>query len=306
MSDWLLIDGTNLATRSWYAARQAHLTTSRDVPVGSLMIFAGSMAKLLADERPRHVGVAFDGRSKARLALDPGYKAHRGEHPDPEGKRDAFLVMYNFLMLAGITLFRHVDYEADDLIASWWAAITDGEITIASADKDFLQLVGPNPHGRPTRLVRFSGGGGGASTDVWTRDRVIGELEYTPEQWPLVTALTGDPADGVVGIRHVGVKRAVKLLRKHEWNLSAALEEYPHERERVLRNLRLVDLRTHSPVRIDLPPALDLPVYGTEAGEPLDAFLAALELTSLRDRYHRHALWDRPVLRGPRSGRRSP
>lgn len=303
MSDWLLVDGTNLATRSWYAARRAHLTTSTHVPVGSLMIFAGSVAKLISDERPRHVGFAWDGRSKFRHDLDPGYKIARSDHPDPEEKSDSFSLMQFLLQASRLPMAHHDDYEADDLIASWWARVTEGEITIASADKDFLQLVGLNPHRCPTRLVRFSGGG--AATDVWTRDRVLGELGYAPERWPLVTALTGDPTDGVVGIRHVGVKRAVKLLSEHDWNLEAALDGYPHERERVLRNLKLVDLRRPL-ARIELPPALDLPVYGTEAGEPLDNFLTDFELVSLRDRYRRHALWTRPVLRSPRTGRRSP
>lgn len=304
MSDWLLLDGTNLATRSWYAARQARLATSQNVPTGSLMIFAGSVAKLLADERPRHVGVAFDGKSVFRHALDPDYKAHRVEHPDPQEKHDSFAVMQDFLRVVGIQTVLHADHEADDVIASWWAGITSGEITIASADKDFLQLLGPSPRGCPTRLVRF--GGGGAHTDVWTRDRMVDELRYAPEHWPLVTALTGDPSDGVVGIRHVGVRRAVKLLSRHGWDLHAALEEYPHERERVLRNLRLVDLRTSPLVQVDEPPPLDLPVYGTEGGHALDAFLGAFELSSLQDRYRRHVLWGRPALRSPRAGGGSP
>jgi DNA polymerase-1 len=313
---YLLVDGNNLAMRSVHAGYGAPLS-SGNTPTAALMIFANSLCKIIAEERPTHVGVAWDGKSKYRLGLLPTYKANRKSRLAPDvdtgqEKDDAFLLMWAFLDAARIPSYRHPDYEADDLIATWWADIMDGwvhqyrvvdgiprgetEIMIASGDKDFLQMAGPNPQGVPTVIRRF--GPAGDKPDIWDAQRVLDELGFEPRCWPLVTALTGDVSDNVIGVPQIGPKRAVKLLARHDWDLDAALEEIPEHRELVLRNLLLVDLREVPLAKLNLPEALNLPLYATEQGADLAKFFATYQLAGLAAKYERGQLWSVPTMPG--------
>lgn len=296
MIHYLFVDGNNLAMRSVHAAQTGGQELSvRGTPTKALMIFVNSLAKLLGEQPASHVAVAWDGVSKYRRSLLPAYKANRKAAPVGQRERDdAFLLMWAFLDAAGIPSYRHDDYEADDLISAWWVEPTEGEMTIASGDKDFLQLCGPNPHGVPTRLLRFAPG----ASERWDALRVEEEFGFEPRCWPLVTALTGDTSDNIDGVPGIGPKRAVKLLARHDWNLIEALEEIPEHREKVERNLKLVDLRSMPLAKLNLPRTVELPRYGTEAGLELEKFFLSFELAVLHDRFRNHTLWSRPPMPG--------
>jgi DNA polymerase-1 len=292
----LYVDANNLAMRAVHAS-QGHALSSGGVPTGALMIFANTLCKIIAEETPAYVGVAWDGQSKYRRGLLPSYKANRKAPPvDAAEKDDAFLLMWGFLDAAGIPSFRHSDYEADDLIASWWHnayGVGEDAIVIASGDKDFFQLTGENPAGMKTTVRRF--GPAIDPADYWDDERVATELGFENYHWPLVTALTGDVSDNVIGVPGIGPKRAVKLLARNDWDLGKALEEIPEHRETVLRNLKLVDLRTAPLATLELPGKIDLPRYGADNGADLDEFFGGFELKVLQDKYRAHKLWAMPA-----------
>jgi 5'-3' exonuclease len=292
MKPALLVDGNNLAVRAIHAARHSHMSAA-GINTGPLKIFIDSFARLVRDYRPHRIAVAWDsGGSDLRTALLPQYKGNRHTAPDIRNlQNDIFPLLQEFLDHLGITQVAEAGHEADDIIASWWQGITRDEadvIVIASSDKDFLQLVGPNPDGVTTKLVRLSSAD--TPTDEWTAERMVAELGYSPAQWPLLAALSGDVADNVPGIPGIGFKRAQKLLERHGWNLVTALrEEYPAELIRVQDNLLVVNLR-------EVPEDLTVPPPGlfhpNRTVEPiLIQFLDLYELTSVKERLMAGTMW---------------
>lgn len=294
---YLLIDGNNLAMRSVHASwNTTTLSTTNGIPTAALMIFINSLTKLIADECPTHVGVAWDGRSAFRNALLPSYKANRKASPVDGARDDAFSLMKGFLVCAGIQSELSHDHEADDIIASWWWVIEgtgDDAITIASGDKDLLQLLGSNPCGVQTYAHRFG------DTEGWDQERFADEMGYFPERWPLIGALTGDASDNIIGIRGIGPKKALKLLERHDWDLEAAVaEEYPDHLEQIKLNFRLMNLQGDPLIDVTPPVSTLLPEYGTDGGRALDEFLTKFELVSIQARYRRGQLWSMPAQVG--------
>jgi 5'-3' exonuclease len=293
----LVVDGNNLAMRALFAAQHTGMS-SQGVWTGPLVIFVNSLAKHVRDERPTRLLVVWDGGvSVARQKMLPGYKAHRVPGPEAERRHDVFELITEFCSLAGVSGLRLSGYEADDLIAGAWASLTSEEadkIVILSSDKDFLQLLGPNPHGVETELVRLSSSG--TPTDRWTAIRVVEERGYAPEEWPLVTALAGDTSDGVPGLRGIGPKRAVKLLEAAGWSLESLQAELSAEQAALARTcFDVVNLRdTHMAISVPTwrptqPGALAWPI--------LIDFLSTYDMIVIKDRLLAGELWsDRSAM----------
>lgn len=289
----MIVDGQNLLMRAIFAAKGSNMS-SDGVATGPLVIFINSLAKHVQQERPERLLVVWDGgTSPHRLAILPAYKANRKEVPteDQEHRDSAHDLAARFLALCAIgqnTIHRR---EADDVIAAAWAHVRPEDadkIVILSSDKDFLQLVGPNPFGVETELVRLSSAG--TPTDRWTALRVVEELDYAPEEWPLITALAGDASDGVPGVPGIGPKRALKLLRAAEWQLSGLA--IPEEHRQIadvcfqVVNLRAMgrDLRPRVPRWI--PTRQDSVLWPDLIG-----FLSAYQMISVKDRLQAGELW---------------
>lgn len=242
----MLVDANNLAMRSFHAAKGA--MTAAGESTGALVLFVNSLAMHVRDERPDRLVLCWDGigGSWMRAKLYPQYKANRkrAAQPKPELHHDTFSMIIEFCDAAGIAQWRRVGYEADDLIANATWDNPDEKVIILSSDKDLLQLLTPN-----VVQIRFSSHG--APTDRWDRQRVIDEMHCTPEQIPLLMALTGDASDGIPGMHRVGPKKALKMLQDADWDLGRAMEPHPDSREIVRISAALVDL---SQVKIELPP----------------------------------------------------
>lgn len=298
----LLVDGTNLTMRALFAMRLSVLS-AHGVPTGPLMVAINSLAKVVRQTNPTRLLVAWDsGPSRRREALDPGYKGNRPSMNEEDRSRrgSTFDLMQAFCDYANVPHLQMTGEEADDIIAGAWATADAGHesITIASSDKDFIQLLGPNPHGVETTQIRFSSGKGAsrAETDLWTRERVSTELGYQPEHTPLVMALRGDEVDGVRGVPGVGPKKAVKLLEANGWDLARVVESiratnvHPQAvLDRIPVDLQLVDLRTP---RLEVYPDAWRPTReGEERWPMLLTFLDHYELADIRDSLLSGALW---------------
>lgn len=297
MNRYLLVDGNNLAMRAVHASWNTSTLSNADgVPTAAVMIYINALAKLIAEQEPTHIAVAWDGQSQFRRALLPSYKANRKEAPQELRKDDSFRLMMRFTYFAGIENLLDPDHEADDLIAGWWWAIEgSGEdtIIIASGDKDLLQLLGTNPFGVPTYVHRFG------DPENWDEARFAETYDFEPERWPLVAALMGDASDNIEGIRGIGPKKAVKMLREHDWDLSEAVaDRFPEELDRIEMNFKLTDLQTFPQVQVRAPSPTTLVTYRPEHPNLLDHFLDELELTEIRARYRRDALWTKPITPG--------
>lgn len=204
----VLLDANNLAMRAFHAAKYS-MTTGDGIETGSLHILMGSLSKMLHALQPTRFVACWDGgASSYRMSIYPGYKGAR--HPEgAPGHASTFALIQEFLDLVGIAQWRQAGVEADDLIAQ--AVINERKsyldpIVILSSDKDLLQCL--IDYG--VSQWRFTSAG----PDVWDRERVWADLGYTVEEIPRIMSLTGDASDSIPGVRGIGPKKALALLRK--------------------------------------------------------------------------------------------
>jgi DNA polymerase I len=244
----LIVDGHAYAYRAFYAIRELRSPDGR--PTNAIYGFVKMLAKMRAAIAPTHLIVVWDGGLSAeRVAALPEYKAQRPEMPDD--LRPQLDGIVNYLQAAGIASFRREEVEADDYIAclARQAAQTGMAVVIASADKDFMQLVSPrvgllNPNDK--------------SEAVWTDMQVRAKTGVPPSQIVDWLALMGDSVDNIPGVPGVGPKTAADLLNRFGsvTALFGRLDEVKSDKlreslrgsaEAVRRNLRLVRLHDDLP-----------------------------------------------------------
>ena len=204
MACLLIVDGHAYAYRAFYAIRS--LSSPEGRPTNAIYGFIKMLGKMRATVNPSHLIVVWDGGLSAerREAL-PGYKAQRPEMPaDLSVQLDEII---GYLSAANIASYCADGVEADDYIAFVaQAAVKAGlEVVIASADKDFMQLVVPgvgllNPNDK--------------SETVWTAEQVRGKTGVEPEQIVDWLSLLGDSVDNIPGVPGVGPKTAADLLNQ--------------------------------------------------------------------------------------------
>jgi 5'-3' exonuclease len=167
--------------------------------------------RALASGQP-HVAVCCEGGRSFRKDLSPDYKANRPEHDAALQHQIALAI--ETLKGDGFPVWSAKGYEADDIIATATANVIDhlkvagatsiDTVTIASADKDLLQLIGP----RVTVHSLTSG-------NVVDEDAVQLKLGVSPSQVIDYLSLVGDTSDNVKGANGIGPKKAADLLKKY-------------------------------------------------------------------------------------------
>lgn len=287
----LLVDGSNLLMRCIKAMEHSGLRGGQrqDWQTGPLTAFIGALSRFCKDYRPGAAAVCWDeGPSKRRLDLHPGYKASRTvpTAEQAERKETAFGMTRTFLKAAGIQQVSVPGYEADDVIAAYWATACHDVRLIVSGDKDFLQLVDER-----TAQLRPDGGGG---YRAWTVEEV--EDHYGCSGWrlPLLMALMGDASDGVPGVRGLGPKKALSALQSADWSLGGVgVLQDADKRSSALTSLALVDLRdrTYHPDVPPLEPFRPTTIRDTQASLELVKFLRGLEMETVISRFYTNTLW---------------
>ncbi len=261
----LIVDGHAYAYRAFYAIRELRSPDGR--PTNAIYGFVKMLAKMRAGLSPTHLIVVWDGGlSPERITALPEYKAQRPEMP--EDLRPQLDGIVGYLKAAGIATFQRDDVEADDYIAclARHAVQADMAVVIASADKDFMQLVSPqigllNPNDK--------------SEAVWTDEQVRAKTGVPPSQIVDWLALMGDSVDNIPGVPGVGPKTAADLLNRFGSvaELMERLDEVKSEKlranlrasaEAVRRNLKLV--RLHDDLPCEFVPE-DLTEKPVDAGE---------------------------------------
>jgi DNA polymerase I len=205
---FFLLDGHSLSYRAFFALPASLATTSGQV-TNAVYGFTSMLIKLLAEEKPDYIAVAFDlGRPTKRLAQYAEYKAGRTEAPD-EFRQQLGLILQVVETLE-IPIVSVEDYEADDAIATLACRAADRglEAVIVTADRDFFQLV------RPGVTVLFNRRG---ISDIVTYDvsAVTERFGLPPEKYLEYVALKGDTSDNIPGIPGVGEKTASKLVQDY-------------------------------------------------------------------------------------------
>lgn len=198
----MIIDGHAYAYRAFHAIR--NLRSPAGQPTNAIYGFIKMLAKMRATVRPTHLVVVWDGGlSSERMAALPEYKAQRPDMPDDlKPQLDG---MGSYLKAAGVASYCGAGVEADDYIACLARRVvkTGMNVVIASADKDFMQLVGPqvgllNPNDK--------------TEAIWTGEQVKAKSGVLPEQIVDWLSLMGDSVDNIPGVPGVGPKTAADLL----------------------------------------------------------------------------------------------
>ncbi len=204
-----LIDGHALAYRMYYALTSGGTSsqrwqTSKGEPTAGTYGFARELMRILEQEKPEYLAVAFDTGKTFRDDLFPEYKATRAKMPDdlrPQIERIRELVdAFN------IPRLEVEGYEADDVLGTVAkiAASQGLGVKIITGDRDLLQLVGERT------AVYLAGDDQTYITDA----DVVRKLGVRPDQVVDYKAIVGDTSDNIPGVKGVGEKTAVALLEK--------------------------------------------------------------------------------------------
>lgn len=244
MGSLLIIDGHAYAYRAFYAIRE--LRSPAGLPTNAIFGFIKMLDKMISVIHPKFAVVVWDGGlSVDRLALMPDYKAQRPE--TPADLKSQFDEIMTYLAAAGIVSRCHDGVEADDYIATLarQAERVGINVVIASADKDFMQLVSPkiglfNPNDK--------------TETIWTHVQVREKTGVDPEQVVDWLSLMGDSVDNIPGVPGIGPKTAADLLGQFGTlvSLIARVSEVKSDRLRqklagatdlLRRNVEMVRLR---------------------------------------------------------------
>ncbi len=200
-----MIDGNSIMNRAFYGIRM--LSNKKGAFTNALTGFMNIYMKLLKEEQPDRVGVAFDLKAPTfRHKMYDGYKATR--HGMPEELAQQMPIIKELLKALGVTVVEKEGYEADDIIGtlSRAAAENGGECVIMTGDRDSFQLVGERI------TVRLAGN----KEDVhYTPAKIREVYGVEPREMLEVKALMGDQSDNIPGVPGVGEKTALGLIQKY-------------------------------------------------------------------------------------------
>ncbi len=201
---FLVVDGHAYAYRAFYAIR--HLNSPSGKSTNAIYGFIKMLVKMQAQLQPTHLMIVWDGGlAQERMDLLPEYKAQRTEMPSELEVQMDEIVAY--LKAASITSYCENGVEADDFIATIAKKASEigTPVIIASADKDFMQLVSPlvslfNPNDKTETL--------------WSAEQVREKSGVEPTQIVDWLSLIGDTVDNIPGVSGIGPKTATDLLRQ--------------------------------------------------------------------------------------------
>ena len=279
-----LLDGHSLAYRAFFALPPT-LATSTGQITNAVYGFTSMLIKLLGDEQPDLIAVAFDsGPPTVRLEKDAQYKAGRAETPG-DFKPQLGLIE-EVLEALKIPVLRVMDgNEADDVLGTLAVRAAERGIdaTIVTADRDFFQLV------RPGIRVMFNRRG---ISDIVVYDEAGIEERFglPPSKYLDFVALKGDTSDNIPGVPGVGEKTAAKLVNEygsveellaHVDDLKGKLKEnVTASVDRLALNKELARIVTDVPVAVE---PQDCRMGAWDVDEVRRLF-GALEFRSLFDR----------------------
>ncbi|MFA9558711.1 DNA polymerase I [Evansella sp. AB-rgal1] len=284
MDKFVLVDGNSIAYRAFFALPL--LNNDKGVYTNAIYGFTTMLLKILEEEKPTHMLVAFDaGKTTFRHETFKEYKGKREKTPPELSEQLPF--MRDILKAFNIAYYELENYEADDIIGTLAkkASDKDWNVRVFSGDKDLLQLV--------TDKVTVSLTRKGIS-NVETYDLAMVDEKYgiTPNQIIDMKGLMGDPSDNIPGVPGVGEKTALKLLKEYKSveelyesldkvsgkKLKEKLEE---NKESAFMSKKLATINVDSPVEIDLSQL----TYTEPNNSEVTALFKELEFASLLDRF---------------------
>ena len=206
----MVIDGNSIVNRAFYGVSQ-NLSTRDGLPTNAIFGFLNILLKLLDEEKPEGLAVAFDLKAPTfrHLAYE-GYKAQRKGMPDELAAQ--MPVLKEVLDAMNIRRYELEGWEADDLLGTMARVNGEagGETVIVTGDKDSLQLITDR-----TRVKLVSTRMGQTTTRDMTPDTFRAQYGFDPIHIIDLKALMGDASDNIPGVKGVGEKTAMALIQQY-------------------------------------------------------------------------------------------
>ena len=204
----VLVDGNNLLYRSYFAtAYNGNLMkNSKGFPTNALYGFINMINKIIIDENPEYMMVAFDkGKTFRHLKYDT-YKGTRAETPDDLVKQ--FKLSRDICKAMGIKAIEIDNFEADDIIGTFAKMANNNNIEalIVSSDKDLLQLITDHVKVKLLKTHDFI---------MMDENEFRNTYGLSPIRMIDLKALMGDASDNIPGVKGIGEKGAIKLLQEY-------------------------------------------------------------------------------------------
>jgi len=212
MAPLMLLDSASLYYRAFYGVPDT-MTAPDGTPVNAVRGLLDMIARLVRARHPARLVACMDAdwRPAFRVALIPGYKAHRanpdGSEEAPEALTAQIPVIEEVLAAAGVAMAAAPGYEADDVIGTL-AARADGPVEVVTGDRDLFQLV---DDARQVRVIYTARGL--SKLDVVDEAWVTAKYGIPGRSYASYAVLRGDPSDGLPGVAGVGDKTAAALVR---------------------------------------------------------------------------------------------
>lgn len=283
-----LLDGHALAYRTYFALTRGgtggqRWVTREGEPTAGVYGFASVLLRILEQDQPDYLMVAFDTGRTFRDDLYPEYKGTRQKMPD-----DLAIQMKRVRQLVDVFNIPRLElegYEADDVLGSTAVNAVEAGlgVKIITGDKDLLQLVNDRV------MVSLPGRSLSDSRDFLQPD-VQDYLGVRPDQIVDFKALIGDKSDNIPGVRGIGEKTAIKLLEEYETleNIYSHLDDIASSIRKKLEDSREEAFLSQELARIvtDLEITYDLDQARTDHFNPrqVEALFRELEFRSLADR----------------------
>lgn len=206
----MILDGNSIVNRAFYGVRM--LNAPDGTPTNGVYGFLSILRKLLDDEKPEAVCVAFDLKAPTfrHLKYD-GYKAQRKGMPEELAVQ--MPILKQVLDAMGILRLELEGFEADDLLGTVAAKCENNgwECRIVTGDKDSFQLISDTTH-----VCHVKSRMGQTTTTEYTPELFFEEYGFEPKCIIDLKALMGDASDNIPGVPGVGEKTAMALVRKYK------------------------------------------------------------------------------------------
>ncbi|NRD80512.1 5'-3' exonuclease [Bacillus sp. BRMEA1] len=258
---FMLVDGMALLFRAFYATAVTgqFMINSKGIPTNGIHGFIKHLFAAVSTFKPTHLAVCWDMGSKTfRTELFADYKGNRGEAPiELIPQFDLVKEVVESFNIPNIGL---AGYEADDCIGTIAnQAKNHAHVFILTGDQDILQLLDDK-----ISVILLKKGYG--NYHVHTPQTFKEEKGITPRQMIDLKALMGDPSDNYPGVKGIGEKTALKLLKEYEHvegiiaNLDQLSKSHKTKIEQDLEMLHLS--RKLAEIKCDVPVTCDIDVAG--------------------------------------------
>ena len=206
----ILVDGNNLMFRSYYATAYNGnmMKNSKGLPTNALFGFVSMLNKIIAEENPEYMAVAFDIGKNFRKEEFDFYK--EGRVQTPEELKIQMPIAREILDAMNIKHFELAPYEADDIIGTiskMTETDPDFASVIVSSDKDLLQLISSETEVKLLKQTGFI---------RYNYETFVQDYQIEPIRIIDLKALMGDASDNIPGVKGIGEKTALKLLQEYK------------------------------------------------------------------------------------------